>query len=141
MIVDKFEITVHENSEGYYVAGFILGDNGLYFVRSENKERGHDVAMEAANQLRLWAIQFEKMAQPYKEKPSMYSDILSGKYDSSFTERGEKESLFKRDIEVEFDVRGHSKSDSLFALAFECEHSSGYEAVYRHYAKLVELIK
>jgi hypothetical protein len=51
------------------------------------------------------------------------------------------EALLKADLEAEFELAGHAKADKLWAIAWEREHSSGYESVARAYEELAELVR
>lgn len=49
--------------------------------------------------------------------------------------------VFKEDLEKEFEVEGHPRSEKLFELAWDYGHSSGLSEVLNYYSDLVDLIK
>jgi hypothetical protein len=56
------------------------------------------------------------------------------------TENGRLEANFRKDLEHEYGMTGHTKADTLWRLAYERGHSGGYHEIYNEYDDLSVLI-
>ena len=57
------------------------------------------------------------------------------------TEEARLRSLFQSDLEAEHGLVGHPKAARLFELAWDDDHSGGFEAVAYSYAELADLVQ